>query len=1124
MEHARERLLAFQTWDSWISYLLSITAIGNSPREQKSPPSIPPPPFPDCRTSDSEKIAPHPPSKTKNNSAKRVKKLFERPVIKAGRSRAPSRGAKRTCSSSQTRSRKRRSEMLSAIYRITRDLEAESVSISGRNNCHASEADSDTDSTVFLRISELKSETNETLPRPHVSPPIPPHKLEKKHDSQLLSSDSKLTKGGTAHEDEEQKERENKQGELDKAGNSTIGWPRHKVEGENGKKKKEENRREKVEAKAWKKNEEEGGVRLDKNAKQYAISAQTTKPNTQNAEESVSREVQRYDERIQVARLGTEGYCIRGNESGRTSNGIAPQLIERFGQKESTERLQDPLEVPREILQTSRRSGECALSAEAFPHLVRRWAHHTSLELTSKVVDFVVDDCSGPCFRNGCPQESQNTLDFVEDEVFIQLSKIDYEPSETLSEKQSSQKEFLNIPELERCVAERSLSELSTQVHTRRSKKANTRRLQKRLKHTHVPQNTPECVQEQKNKRKMRHKFKRHLKTLEEVDSCLRAGEGTDEETVVDGMACRRRGKRSRSRRRRKECRSKERQQRCKDVKSRRIVSEFGDESEVVSDAHGKDVIVWKCKKSPESVKKHKRLAPAESKNPPMGIKKFVQQAAKPIKCENVIADEFKKVFPLPRHRHQKAKRSPPVHTKQCLNRNNNAVNGKGDVKAGLNRKAVTIRHTSPPVSARESGCRAPCSYEGTPPPRRSILASDSVGDALHFFSYPTPGTKFSEATGSLNSSYSCFEPPMPSPCVIRCHQTPKPVRSVPGECNPLKVKNNRPKSHKLKPGRLLRRISSFKAQLEGYNKKGQPYGVENLLSLLTKKYALDLREYVQYLQVLRDKNNANRSWHLSIGQNKWGQWTQKEASEFEEFVCFISIDTSDIDDVVLPFRVSITRHKLLAQAFNLYRQSLQKFEDTKRARTVGTLGTHKDDWMDAPFAPFLWLKMCQLPTDHPVRRLLRRSSGPQDRRILAIENEIEGRILLAEDKVIFVRGLPCFQVHILAPTTMAIRFALMQIEQRLPSLHAKLVITERLPMVHAKWGDRSVQAPTMGNFTTRFNCSPRLAPRITVVHAPLSATPEDRRDFASYCGNESDPELEQAQMGQKFADKLCTY
>ncbi|KAL5106938.1 hypothetical protein TcWFU_006568 [Taenia crassiceps] len=1067
MDYERERLLAFQTWDSWISDLLSITASGYSPREHSAPPPIQPPQFPEGRNSRSKKITSQSTSKPHSNSIQRNKWLFKALQVKSGRSRTPSRVAKRTRPSSRSRSRKRRSKMLLAIHRITRDLEADMASSLEWNNCHASDADSDTDSTIFLRISELRSETDETLPRLHVSPPIPPHKLEKKPTSQALWTGPKVTKAESTHEDMEEKERANRQNEVGKTENLMNEEPSQVAKEENGEGKKGEE-------KAWREDEEEGELELKESTKPCALFPSTTELSTLKEEEVVGSELQLTGRCGRVTELGAEDYSIRQNESGHTSS--------------------------RETMNYSGRSEECDLSGQALPLLVRRWAYQASLEKSGRFFDSLVDERSSL-------QESQNTLEFGENEAFIQFSETEYGPSETQSECKAVRK---------KCAAERSLSELSKYATRRRPKKVNAKRLRKRIKHLHVPQNSPECLQEQRDKRKSRHKSKRHLGT----------GGRMDEDIVAEEKNCRRRVKRSRGRRR-KQCKSKDGQQYRKGINSQRMVSEFGDEGEAVPVTLGRDVAIWKCKSVPKRVKKHKCASPTNLKNSEIEPKRLisnmfraVQEAVTPIKCKNLTSGVSKKVIPSPRHRRERVKRPPHGHSKHGLDRNNNAVNGKGDVNSKTAIMSETTQHISPLVVPRGGGCEPPCSHRGIPRLGRSIIASNSMGDAADSSWYPTPGTKFSESPESLRSFYSYLELSTRSPCVIQRHQTSKSVKSVPGKCNAQKTqKVMYSKSHKLKRRGLLRCSPSFKERLKSYNKKGQPHEVENLLSIITDKYGLDLREYVQYLQVLRDSNNANRQWCLSTGQNKWGQWTQEEAKEFEEFLCFISIDTADIDDTVLPFRVSIMRHKLIARAFKLYRESLQKSK-----RTPDSFVYHNDNLMNAPFASFLWLKMCQLPSDHPIRCMLRSSSGPQDRRIFAIENDIDGRILLSENEVVFVRGLPCFQIHIVAPTTMAIRFALMQMEQRLPSLYAKLVITERLPMVHSKWGDRSVQAPTMGNFTTHFNHSPHLAPRITVTHAPLSAAPEDRRNFASHRVNEDDPELEQIKMSQKFVDQLCTY
>ncbi|VDM31937.1 unnamed protein product [Hydatigera taeniaeformis] len=853
MEHERERLLAFQTWDSWVSDLLAISAIGYPLSGQNTPP-----PF-HTETFDNEKMAPLLVSETQNNSAKRIKRLFKPPAVKASRSRPSSKIAKRIRSSSRSRSRKGCGKMLLTIHRITLDLEADTASSSEWNNCHASDADSDTDSIAYLHISELRSETDETLPRPHVSPPIPPNKLEKKHTSQVLPTSSKLAKKESTKEVLEVRESADRQGKVEETENLTNKGSSYEAKVENSEKKngKEEGRKEEAKDEV-----EETKLNLKRSAK--VLFSLNTQPSAEKTEELISQGLH------ELTTLGTEDYGIRRNAE------LTPRLSER---------------------------DENDLPAQAFPHLARRWAHQGSIENPNRFFDFLVGD------RNSL-QEPQSTLDLVGDEEFFEVSEVKPGFSEAQSEWETIVQESMT---------ERPLNEFTTRTVKHRSKKANA-------------------------------------------------------------------------------------------------------------------------------------------------------------------------------------------------NRNNNAVSGKGDVKSKSKGGTKATRQISTPFLVTKNRREPTYPHQSAPHLQRPKMTSEYMDDAISSPRRSAAGTKIPDSPESYWSSSTWFEPSAPFSCAIHCHQTPRSVESVRGKSlsqHTLKVVGS--KLSKMKR-RLPRRASSFKEQLEDYNKKGLPHRVEDLLSQIVDKYAMDIREYVQYLQVLRGKNNANRSWKSSAEQNNWGQWTQKEAREFEEFVCFISIDTADIDDIVLPFRVSISRHKLLTRAFKLCHQS--------SLMSNGNFVDYKDNWANAPHAPFV----CHLPPDHPIRSMLRSSSGSQDRRIFAIENDISGRILLAEDKVIFVRGLPCFQVHILAPTAAAIGLALMQMEQRLPSLYAKLVITERLPTIHSQRGDKSVHAPTMGNFTTRFNYSPHLAPRITVTHVPLSATPEDRRDFASYHVNEDDPELEHIKMSQKFVDKLCTY
>ena len=186
MESARERLLAFQTWDSWISDLLSITSlrgkqISSSPSPQVSP-------IKENRVVKKETKTSRLTPKTRNNCAHQTKISSTPSTPRPRRSRTPSKVKKRTLrAKSRSNSRKKRSKMLSAIHRITRDLETDAVESVEWNNCHASEVDSDSESINFLRISELRSESDDILPRPHVSPPIPPHKLGKRSLSQVFS-------------------------------------------------------------------------------------------------------------------------------------------------------------------------------------------------------------------------------------------------------------------------------------------------------------------------------------------------------------------------------------------------------------------------------------------------------------------------------------------------------------------------------------------------------------------------------------------------------------------------------------------------------------------------------------------------------------------------------------------------------------------------------------------------------------------------------------------------------------------------------------------------------------------------------------------------------------------------
>ncbi|BHF79060.1 hypothetical protein SprV_0602217700 [Sparganum proliferum] len=238
---------------------------------------------------------------------------------------------------------------------------------------------------------------------------------------------------------------------------------------------------------------------------------------------------------------------------------------------------------------------------------------------------------------------------------------------------------------------------------------------------------------------------------------------------------------------------------------------------------------------------------------------------------------------------------------------------------------------------------------------------------------------------------------------------------------------------------------------------------------------------------------------------------------EGKELQIYVTITSSEIDDIAMPFRASNAMHRALSEAYKMY------VENKARRQAFFTLGGERrhgasslrSPWPERATKPSVkptvnvfrlvqrFLKRSaasrkrrhprqrsqnnqaeerrnsgrssrrvirqtyrpmRLSSGHPLRRVLQYLSSQHDRRIFAIENQIDGRMLLDEDRVYFVHGLPCLLLRVLAPSFADIRRGLTLIEEMMPRLFARLLVADRLPNMYLR--EESTRAPTKNNFT----------------------------------------------------------
>uniref|UniRef100_A0A0X3PLT5 Uncharacterized protein n=1 Tax=Schistocephalus solidus TaxID=70667 RepID=A0A0X3PLT5_SCHSO len=237
---------------------------------------------------------------------------------------------------------------------------------------------------------------------------------------------------------------------------------------------------------------------------------------------------------------------------------------------------------------------------------------------------------------------------------------------------------------------------------------------------------------------------------------------------------------------------------------------------------------------------------------------------------------------------------------------------------------------------------------------------------------------------------------------------------------------------------------------------------------------------------------------------------------EGKELQMYVTITSSEIDDIAMPFRASNAMHRALSEAYKMY------VENRDRRRAFFTLGgerRRKSSSLISPWPkratkpsieptvnvlklvqrffrksitrrkrrpPAQWSQNNQtdgslhgrfprrvvkqtyrplrLSSGHPLRRVLQYLSSQYDRRIFAIENQIDGRMLLDEDRVYFVHGLPCLLLRMLAPSFEDIRRGVTLMEEMMPRLFARLLVADRLPIMYLR--EESTRAPTKNNFT----------------------------------------------------------
>ncbi|VDN43985.1 unnamed protein product, partial [Dibothriocephalus latus] len=262
-----------------------------------------------------------------------------------------------------------------------------------------------------------------------------------------------------------------------------------------------------------------------------------------------------------------------------------------------------------------------------------------------------------------------------------------------------------------------------------------------------------------------------------------------------------------------------------------------------------------------------------------------------------------------------------------------------------------------------------------------------------------------------------------------------------------------------------------------------------------------------------REKAGQEDYEELSLEEDSNADTDVDFSSEGKELQLYVTITSSEIDDIAMPFRASNAMHRALAEAYKMYVESRARgrvFFTLGGERRYESLSPRMSPWPDRatkpPLAPmvnvFRLVQRClnkatarrkkrrrprsssqqcsrnnsqsrrsgrvikqtyrplRLSSRHPLRRVLQYLSSQQDRRIFAIENQIDGRMLLDEDRVYFVHGLPCLLLRVMAPSFADIRRGLTMLEESMPRLYTRLLVADRLPIM------QGTRAPTKNNFT----------------------------------------------------------
>lgn len=998
MEKARERLLAFQAWDSWTSNF-SAHSLGDSTEIRRISQS----------TASSEGEVELSPATTPRFPKK---KEIQAPVSPKTPSIPFQVKDKSPKVNSRNSPHNRQTNTLSAIEYITRDLDNDSLSAKYWNNCHVVESDSETESVAFLHLSELRSDTDESLPLSHVSPPIPPHILEtEKSATPYQKSSIKIKEEANMEKDENTKKKDKPATITKTLKINPVYEPILKKGMENSWKEKPR-RYSKSEWSDFKRcsfaSSPKGGPEkfLEQLAKKgirvKRLGETCTLINVvQSGEISGSEnEDQGKSKILNLSQIKPMGKTLNPRADRKLVSTLADQLDKQKNKSDTSESV----EVAKEKDKPSNHFG---YSGEGTPNC-----------------------------------ESSKMTRLVKGEIPFKIELREHKPSTSLPFE-------MELEESELCPKKESKH---SKIEPRRSdSKIRARKLTKAKQRSGTPHKTYHLTK--KPVRRGDIKLKRHIKRLYSATDCQVDGEFEDKK-----------GK----------CKRGISKGKKKWTKEHELCKERGDESEKTFTKHGNhDCVVRKQHDFPRRcVRKRKRSKSIKSRKCPS---KLLHTADK-----STQTDQF---YCILGHRPKKTSNRRvcycPMNLPYCYRNNNATIDFE---TRGICRERVRKRK-SQKISYRGDN------FIGTNLLKRT-KSPEPTDDCNRVKQNPHHSSRLL-ARGDQTDSRSSWLTSLPK-------GTWSCKRQMPVESTPYMPKLHSRLRQKLPKSKIFpnaRCGSSFKEQIQENYKKRNPCKIKQIIAGLNAKYAFNIRDYANYFRALRNENSQDWEKAPRTEYSRWGEWTHPDSFEFEEFVCFIIINSADIDDTVIPFRVSIARHKILARIFNLLKEIQGTYDELHRK--IVRAGNYVFDMRSLQ----IWSEIGTLPFNHPVRKMLRNSEGPQDRRIFAIENEIAGRILLAEDKVVFVKGYPCFQVHIFAPSTKAISFALMRIQQRLPTLYSKLIMTERLPKVHGGRGDKTTPAPTTANFTVKFGSPPRLAPRVTMIHVPMTAKPKDRRDYVSYCG-----------------------